>query len=65
LCGKNLTKANFRMIFLIKAPKKRASLTLDKFPRTCAYLDLMKNRESYKAVEKKVIVIEGSFKLVF
>jgi hypothetical protein len=53
------------MIFLIKAPKKRASLTLDKFPRTCAYLDLMKNRESYKAVEKKVIVIEGSFKLVF
>lgn len=53
------------LIFPIEASKSWASLTPEKFPRICAYLELMKSRASYEAAEKKVVEIEGSFKPVF
>lgn len=65
LCGKNVTEADFLMIFPIEASKSWASLTPDKYPAICAYLDVMKRRESYKLAEKKIIEIEGTFKPVF
>lgn len=65
LCGKYVTEADFLMIFPIEACKSWASLTPDEFPKLCAYLDVMKQFESYKVAEKKVIEIEGSFKPVF
>ena len=65
LCGKDVTEANFLMIFPIEACKSWASLTPDEFPKLCAYSDMMKRFESYKVAEKRVTEIEGSFKPVY
>ncbi|TVY59566.1 hypothetical protein LSUE1_G010105, partial [Lachnellula suecica] len=62
LCGNNVTEADFMLIFPIEACKSWAGLTQAKYPKIWNYLELMKQRESYKAAEKKVIEIEGSFK---
>jgi hypothetical protein len=51
-------------MFPVEACKSWAGLTAVKFPKLCAFLDLMKGRESYKVAEKKIIEIEGSFKPV-
>jgi glutathione S-transferase len=65
LCGRNVTEADFLVIFPIQACKQWASLTPAKFPKVCAYLDLMESRDSYKEAERRIIEIEGSFKPVF
>jgi glutathione S-transferase len=65
LCGSDITAADFLMIFPVEFSKSMAGLTSEKFPKLCAYLDKIKERESYKAAERKVIEIEGSFKPVF
>ncbi|TVY44885.1 Glutathione S-transferase [Lachnellula subtilissima] len=65
LCGKDVTEADFLMMFPIQIGKSWAAWTPVKFPKLCGYLNLMEGRESYKAAERKVIEIEGSFKPVF
>jgi len=65
LCGKQVTEADFLMIFPIEIGKSWGALTPMKFPKLCGYLDLMEGRELYKAAEWKVVEIEGSFKPVF
>ena len=64
LCGANVTVADFLMIFPIEACKSWAGLTPTRFPKLCAYLDMMKKRPSYQEAERKVVEIEGSFKAV-
>jgi glutathione S-transferase len=65
LCGEQVSEADFLLIFPIEACQSWAGLGPERFPKLCAYLDMMKQRESYKIAEKKVIEIEGSFKPVF
>ena len=65
LCGKALAEADLMMIFPIEASKPWAGLSAAKYPTLVAYLDKLKERESYKRAEKKVIEIEGKFKPMF
>ncbi|TVY94094.1 Glutathione S-transferase [Lachnellula willkommii] len=60
LCGKEVTEADFLMMFAVELCQSWAALTSVKFPKLCGYLDLMKRRESYKAAERRVAEIEGS-----
>jgi glutathione S-transferase len=64
LCGKEVAEADFMMILPIELCMSWAGLTSAKFPKLCAYLDLMRQRESFKVAEKKIVEIEGSFKPV-
>lgn len=65
LCGKELTEADLMMIFPLEGSKAWAGLDEKKYPLLCRYLDKIKERESYKRAEKRVMDVEGSFKPVF
>lgn len=64
LCGKDVAEADFIMIFPIELCKSWADLTPSKFPKLCAYLDLMKQCDSFKIAEEKTTEVENSFKKV-
>jgi glutathione S-transferase len=65
LCGMELTEADIMMIFPLEASKAWAGLSEAKHPKLCAYLNWLKERDSYKTAEKKVIEVVGSFKPMF
>lgn len=61
LCGNELTGADIIMSFPLEAAQSRAGLTADKYPKLCAYLDKIHERDAYKRAVQKIIDIEGSY----
>jgi glutathione S-transferase len=49
------------MSFPLEAAKGRATLTEEKYPRICAYVDRLTEREGYKRAVQKIVEIEGSY----
>ncbi|KAI9811678.1 MAG: hypothetical protein M1832_000712 [Thelocarpon impressellum] len=61
LCGKELTGADILMSFPLEAAKGRTGLDTAKYPKLCAYIDRLHEREAYKNAVKKIIEVEGSY----
>ncbi|KAI9721204.1 MAG: hypothetical protein M1812_002365 [Candelaria pacifica] len=61
LCGKELTGADVLMSFPLEAGQSRAGLTADKYPKLCAYLDKIHERDAYKRAVQKIVDMEGSY----
>lgn len=61
LCGEKLTGADILMSFPLEASKGRVGLTPEQYPKLCAYVDRIHEREAYKKAVNKIVEIEGSY----
>jgi len=61
LCGNKLTGADILMIFPLEMSEESAGKTPDKYPKICAYVDRIKEREAYKKAVQKIIEVEGEY----
>lgn len=61
LCGKNLTAADILLSFPLEAAFSRAGLgaSSDAYPKLVAYVNRMKEHESYKRAAKKAEEMSG------
>ncbi|KAI9880239.1 MAG: hypothetical protein M1830_004583 [Pleopsidium flavum] len=64
LCGKELTGADILMSFPLGAARERAGLSVDKYPKLCAYIDRLQARDAYKRAVQKIIDVEGEYNLL-
>ena len=61
LCGTEMTGADIVMSFPLGAAKGRAGLTEDKYPKLCAYVEMLQEREAYKKAIEEIVRIEGKY----
>ncbi|KAI9701127.1 MAG: hypothetical protein M1836_001796 [Candelina mexicana] len=61
LCGTELTGADILMSFPLESAQGLAGLTADKYPKLCAYLVKIHERDAYKRAVQKIIDVEGSY----
>lgn len=61
LCGKELSGADILLSFPLIAARGRAGLNPDKYPKLCAYIDRLQERDAHKRAVEKIIEVEGSY----
>ena len=64
LCGKNLTGADVLMLFPLEAGQGRTGLTRDKYPKICAYVERLMERDAYKRAVNKIKEKTGKYESV-
>ena len=61
LCGKEITAADILMCFPLEASRSRAGMVPETYPKVCAYLEKLKERDAYKRAIQKIVDVEGSY----
>lgn len=61
LCGPELTGADILMVYPLEAAMGRAGLDKEKYPKTCAYVGRLQQRDAYKKAVQRIIDETGEY----
>lgn len=64
LCGKNMTGADILMQFPLEAGMGRTGLTKEKYPKICAYVERLMEREAFKSAVENIKKDTGKYESI-